>query len=106
MRDFNFVQMNLKITKLLLLLEEIICGALNSPHNGRVTFQERTNGSEATYECDEGYVLRFGDSIRTCMENSQWSGNAPCCIRKSDCNSFMTSLCHVTLIMLNAPHHP
>lgn len=82
------VQMNLQVTKFSLLLEEIICGALRAPHNGRVDFQDRSNGSEATYGCDQGYVLRFGDSIRTCLENSQWSGSAPCCIRKSDYNTF------------------
>lgn len=61
---------------------EINCGSLRDPHHGRAIFTSTTLGSETYYECDPGYQLMYGDRIRTCMNNSIWSGSEPCCIRK------------------------
>ena len=36
-------------------------------------------GSEATFECNEGYTL-FGEVMATCMANGEWSTNAPHCV--------------------------
>ena len=62
---------------------EIDCGGLESPHHGDVMYTDTRYGSEAVYNCIPGYSLRFGDEIRTCINGGRWSGNEPCCIRKS-----------------------
>ena len=58
----------------------IQCGELCAIHNGGVSFNSTVLGSEAVYFCNEGYMLAFGDSIRTCMDNKLWSGTEPCCV--------------------------
>ena len=65
-----------------LIIAEIECGILQAPHFGQVSFNGTTLWSEAVYSCDPGYVLRFGDEIRTCIRRGMWSGREPCCIRK------------------------
>ena len=65
-----------------LIIAEIECGVLPAPHNGQVSFNGTTLWSEAVYSCNPGYVLRFGDEIRTCIRRGVWSGREPCCIRK------------------------
>ena len=60
---------------------------LRSPANGEVTYsnsQPYTNGTVATYSCDEGFGLSGGDVTRTCegdgsSPNGDWSGVTPSC---------------------------
>ena len=54
------------------------CEILTSPSNGRVVLSERTVGSEATYDCNEGFNLE-GNETRTCQSDGMWSGNEPTC---------------------------
>lgn len=72
----------LKLFSCPLLHAVIECGPLSAPHAGSVRFNGTTLWSEAVYSCDPGYVLRFGDEIRTCIRQGFWSGKEPCCIRK------------------------
>ena len=58
---------------------EIKCGKLSDVHQGSVALDCATFGCEAKYRCSDGFVLRYGDSIRTCLEQG-WSGAQPCCI--------------------------
>ena len=42
------------------------------------------NGTTATYQCDSGYELTGGDTVRTCTGDGsspvgQWNGTAPNC---------------------------
>ena len=41
-------------------------------------------GTTATYQCDSGYELRGGDTVRTCTDNGsspvgRWNGIGPAC---------------------------
>lgn len=58
------------------------CRPLVNPHNGRVEMNGRGLGQEASYVCQEGHQLSFGDQIRTCTLRRGWSGLEPCCVRK------------------------
>lgn len=57
------------------------CGGLLDPTNGQVSTSGTTEGSIATYSCNNGYHV-VGNTSRTCGSNRQWSGNAPTCERK------------------------
>ena len=44
-------------------------------------------GTTATYQCDSGYELTGGDTVRTCTGDGsspvdQWNGTAPACTGK------------------------
>ena len=54
------------------------CGKIGDPKNGEVTFNGTTFGSEATYECDEGFEL-VGEATRVCEATGEWSGEEPVC---------------------------
>ena len=70
----------------------IRCPALPAVNNGRVTYSSKatdshTYGTTATYQCDSGYELTGGDTVRTCTGDgsspvSQWNGTAPVCTGK------------------------
>ena len=64
-------------------MEDVICPSLTPPTNGSVEINEggRDVGSEATYDCDEGFELE-GPQRRTCQSNGAWSGRVPTCKRK------------------------
>lgn len=49
-----------------------------NPFNGRVVLMGRTVGSQATYDCNEGFNLE-GNETRTCQSDGMWSGNEPTC---------------------------
>ena len=67
------------VYKEFVLLSNTVCPAdLTAPTNGAVTVSGVTTGDTAVYSCEDGYVL-VGDMIRTCMSNSEWSGEAPVC---------------------------
>ena len=63
---------------LLFPLAEILCPQLFDPTNGSVAVDSQEIGSVAFYECNSGFLL-FGDGIRTCKEDGQWSGLEPYC---------------------------
>lgn len=54
------------------------CGDLPQIAFGRVTFTTTTFRSQASYTCQEGYVL-MGNFIRTCQNDGTWSGEDPTC---------------------------
>ena len=57
------------------------CGDLDDPENGQVSLTGTTFGSKATYTCNKGFEL-VGSSMRMCLANAQWMGEAPTCERK------------------------
>ena len=57
------------------------CSTLSNPSNGRVNQQGDRPGDRARYTCNSGYEL-VGQSIRTCQNNGEWSGDAPICQSK------------------------
>ena len=40
---------------------------------------ETVFGSQATYTCNDGFVISSGDDTRTCEANGEWSGSEPTC---------------------------
>ena len=61
----------------------ITCPALPPIENGEVEVSANTVGGEAVYRCDVDLSLTLnGTSIRTCMENGEWSGAEPVCVGK------------------------
>ena len=54
------------------------CGPLPHPAHGTVQYVRSTYGSEATYNCNDTYVL-LGENPRTCQMNGEWSGIEPLC---------------------------
>ena len=68
----------------------IRCPALPLVENGIVTYSDDTAmsqydyGTTATNQCDSGYELTGGDTVRTCTGDGsspedQWNGTAPVC---------------------------
>ena len=57
------------------------CPRLDDPPDGTVSVTGYSIGDTATYSCDDGFDL-VGEAMRTCMDNSQWSGDAPQCISR------------------------
>ena len=55
-----------------------MCPGLSDPSNGEVTVSGHRTGDTAVYSCEDGFEL-LGDVMRTCMSNSEWSGEAPVC---------------------------
>ena len=84
----------------------IHCSPLNilPSGNGNITYSTVTvedlynYGTTATYQCDSGYELTGGDTVRTCTSNqdSQWNGTAPVCLG----NYFRQSIVYYNLIIL------
>jgi len=67
------------------------CGAPPGPGpDGLVDFTDTTFGSSVTYTCTTTcYGLVPNTPTRTCMENSEWSGDDPTCQCKSVMQSFV-----------------
>ena len=57
------------------------CESLPHPTNGFVAFSSTIFNSVATYGCQQGYQLE-GETQRTCLASSQWSGAQPSCSSK------------------------
>ena len=75
------------------------CGRIGAPDDGEITLSQTTFGSEATYECDEGFEL-VGNVTRTCEANGEWSGEEPACNGKILwCDTF--NLCASVDMLLN-----
>ena len=71
---------------------DIHCSTL-SLQNGNITYSNGSvedwyyHGTTATYQCDSGYKLTGGDTVRTCTGDGsgpvgQWNGTAPACLGK------------------------
>ncbi len=60
------------------------CGDLDDPEYGDVDFSKTTDGSKATYSCQQGYYLA-GPKTRFCLYLGKWGGNTPVCKRKYMC---------------------
>ena len=68
------------------------CSALPAAENGRIRYSSDTSepynyGTTAIYQCDSGYELTGGDTVRTCIGDGgspvgQWNGTAPVCKSK------------------------
>ncbi|KAG8455052.1 hypothetical protein GDO86_001318 [Hymenochirus boettgeri] len=56
----------------------VSCGQPPLLINGQVKGIEYTFSKTVQYVCNEGYRL-YGDIIRTCLENGNWSGTTPSC---------------------------
>ena len=54
-----------------------LCDELSDPTNGGVIWSTLTEGSVATYHCDNGYEL-IGDDTRRCVDG-EWTGQEPTC---------------------------
>lgn len=59
----------------------VLCTVLSNPLNGLVEFSTRTEGSLATYDCNDGFLVE-GEETRTCQKDGQWSGVEPFCRRE------------------------
>ncbi len=57
----------------------VFCDQLFDPANGNVDLTGVTEGSTATYTCDQRFEIIFGDKLRTCQSDGQWSGDEPIC---------------------------
>ena len=67
----------------------ITCSALPAIKNGMIAYSRDTTerydyGTTATYQCDSGYELTEGDTVRTCTGDDsspvgQWNGTASKC---------------------------
>ena len=53
-----------------------VCYTLDHPANGQVEYG--SDGFTATYTCNSGYELMFGNSTRECDKHG-WSGTQPMC---------------------------
>ena len=69
------------------LISAGLCDGLSDLGNGTITVTGQTEGSNATYICDDGYQLTGGNSIRTCVDTGMWSGQEPTCLRMK--NAFL-----------------
>ena len=55
---------------------------LDNPENGQVEVDGQTVGRNATYTCNDGFVIE-GVATRFCGPDGQWIGEAPICIREA-----------------------
>ena len=61
------------------VLSNTVCDDLSSPSNGSVKVNGHRTDDTAVYSCDDGFTLVGEDTMRTCLSNSDWSGEAPIC---------------------------
>ena len=61
------------------VLTTTVCDDLSAPSNGAVTVNGHRTNDTAVYSCDDGFEL-VGDDVRTCLSNSDWSGETPVCL--------------------------
>ena len=72
----------------------VMCPILPDPDNATIFVSGRSVGSQATYICNSGFVVREGDVIiRNCLSSGQWSETEPQCIRKYNNMFEYSSLC-------------
>lgn len=72
--------------------EEILCGSLKSPVNGKIVLSRGLSiGSVATYSCNSGYrISSIDDATRVCQQNGTFSKSTPTCI--IDCGKLTTPM--------------
>lgn len=61
------------------------CPVLENPMNGHVEAKERTLGSIAEYDCNDGFILTGDGRVRKCLAGGSWSKKAPFCECKFMC---------------------
>lgn len=61
-----------------LLLTAKDCGNLTVPQNGSLSGRETIFPNEATFSCDEGFILN-GSTVRRCQSDGTWSGIRTSC---------------------------
>ena len=80
---------SIHVLSLLLIIVAIVCLNLSNVENGVIIYSSSTapwpHGTNATYQCDEGFGLDGGDDIRTCGGDSNnyigyWTGTALNCL--------------------------
>ncbi len=90
------IQCTLDIHGTTIIYTAIECPPLNPITNGVITYATDTtpnydHGTEATYDCDAGFVLNIslgGSAFRTCVHDNgldaigEFDRQAPTCIRK------------------------
>ena len=54
------------------------CGPLAVPLNGSLTGNDTTFPNEASFSCDEGFILN-GSAARRCQADGRWSGVLTTC---------------------------
>ena len=54
------------------------CGPLTVPLNGSLTGNDTTFPNEASFSCDEGFILN-GSMVRRCQADGTWSGVRTTC---------------------------
>ena len=92
---------------LFLINVAIVCLTLSNVENGVIIYSSSTapwlHGTNATYQCDQGYVQNGGDDIRTCVGDGSnyigyWNGTAPNCsgmlLTKSYYSVHGLTVCH------------
>lgn len=60
------------------ILSNTVCPPLNDPDGGEITVNGFTTGDTAVYSCNGGFEMN-GNTTRTCMSNSKWTGRPPTC---------------------------
>ena len=81
------------------MITAITCSAFPAVENGTITYSSDTTepydyGTTAIYQCDSGYELTGGDTVRTCTGDGsspvgQWDGTAPTCSGINRTHSFI-----------------
>ena len=84
------------------LITDAMCPALDAPANGQIMYDSDMSApfdfrTTATYDCDSGYGLSGGTSVRTC-ESEGWSGSAPTCQRECHESSNIWYTCMFKLV--------
>ena len=54
------------------------CGPLGYPANGDILLHGTLLHSNATFFCDDGYILE-GSELRVCLADGTWSGTTTSC---------------------------
>ena len=74
---------------IMIVFAGIECPALSEIANGEISYAPDYNlNTVATYTCDDGFVLRGGNEMRTCVDAGggssigRFNGVAPTCERK------------------------
>ena len=65
-----------------MLIEGVSCGSLEVFRDGDIQNDASGEyGSMITYTCNNGFELN-GPSVRVCLSDGEWSGDAPSCAGK------------------------
>ena len=56
----------------------INCDVLIAPVNGKVLLNETVFGSQATFDCNDGYMISNSE-VHICGADGLWTGSIPTC---------------------------